>query len=444
MPQNPNILVIIPHDLGTHLGCYGEEWLHTPALDGLADEGVRFDQHYCTAAFCSPSRGAIFTGKYPHVNGLMGLVNLGWDLPEGNTLLSQMVRDAGYETFLFGFQHEIQDNERLATLFDHVSDRTGGFSCRRVAPMVADFLRERDNSRPFYARVGFGEVHRSYDRFAPGNPDGVRVPDFLEDTPGARMDFAMFQGAIESLDQSVGQILDALEMSGQKDNTLVVFTTDHGIAFPGAKATLYDPGLRTALLMRWPDGLTSGQVIGEMTSNVDVLPSVLEAIDVSVPQDVQGKSFWPLLKGGDYTPRDWIFAGKNTTQDDIKRCIRTRRYKYIRNYDEGPRLKLPVEGEASLTRRDMGDAHLAPRAPVELYDLERDPLERESLVGRAEVAEVEQELAGLLARFQEETKDPILEGPIKRPPAEAAKIQQVEERKAERVRERDERYPREI
>jgi arylsulfatase A-like enzyme len=196
--------------------------------------------------------------------------------------------------------------------------------------------------------------------------------------------------------------------------------------------------------MRWPDGLDSGQVIDEMISNVDVLPSVLEAAGVSVPGDVQGKSFWPLLQGGNYSPRDWVFAGKNTTWDDIKRCMRTRRYKYICNYDEGSRLKLSVECEASLTRRDMGDAHLAPRVPVELYDLEADPLERVNLAGRAEVAEAERELAEQLARFQKETHDPILKGSIERPPAEAANVQKVHERKLERVKQRDEMYPRDI
>ena len=423
MPENrrPNILLIILHDLGTHLGCYGQTSVHSPALDRLAEEGVLFENHFCTAPYCSPSRGTLFTGKHPHTNGLMGLVNLDWDLPASNVTLAQMLGGAGYETYLFGFQHEVKDPERLTDYFDHVSDRSRPNHCVEVAPLVAEFLEQRGqrDGRPFYARVGFSEVHRYYDSYEPDRPEDVSVPPYLEDTPGARQDFAMFHGAIRVVDRSVGQILGALERSGLAEDTIVVFTTDHGIDFPRAKGTLYDPGIHTTLIVRGPGRFRCGEHVPELISSIDLLPSLLDAVGVPVPVDVQGRSFFGLLAGDSYEPNQQIFAEMNTAIGDTKRCIRTNQYKYIRNYDQGPRICMGTCTEISLTRRDMGNAHLAPRPPVELYDLQDDPLEFDSLAGRPEITQTEAELASRLDAFLAGTSDPIMRGPVPRPAGES-------------------------
>jgi arylsulfatase A-like enzyme len=253
--SRPNIVLITPHDLGTHIGCYGwDPALKTPTLDALAAQGTRFTNHFCTATFCSPSRGGIMTGKYPHVNGLMGLVNLGWDLPDGCDTLPDLLHADGYETVLFGFQHIVDDPARLP--YDRIGPR-GQYSCRQVAENVAAFLAERsaeEREAPLYLELGFSEVHRPYGRLERIDaPESEVVPlPFLDDTPGVRMDLAMFYENIRRLDDAVGSILQSLERAGMAENTVVVFTTDHGIAFPRAKSTLYDPGIRTTLLVRWP------------------------------------------------------------------------------------------------------------------------------------------------------------------------------------------------
>ncbi|NOZ20691.1 MAG: sulfatase [Planctomycetes bacterium] len=426
MSKPPNILLITVHDLGARLGCYGERSVPSPNLDAFAAEGVRFENHFATACYCSPSRGAIITGKPPHVNGLMGLVNLDWDLPASNRNLAKVLGDAGYETYLFGHQHEVKQVEQLG--FKHLPDRSVGLSCEKVAPQVAEFLKGWNGEQPFYARVGFVEVHRKYDKYEPDDPASVNVPPYMKDTPGAREDLAMFHGAIRTMDEAVGIILRALDESGRKENTIAVFTTDHGPAFPRAKATLYDPGIHTALLMRWPAGVEGSKVYSELLSNIDLMPTLLDAAGAPAPEDVQGRSFLPLLTGGDYAPNELIFAEKNTHPDDIKRGIRTVRTKYIRNYHEGPMLKLPSDIEASLTRRDMGDDHLRPRPPAELYDLEADPNETDNLAGRPEAAEIEKEMAARLQALLEETNDPVLHPPIPRPPGEEALLQKLRER----------------
>lgn len=423
--RRPDILLIVAHDLGTRLGSYGQSSVETPALDRLAAQGALFTNHFATAPFCSPSRGSLITGMYPHVNGLMGLVNLGWDLPRGNVTLATALGSCGYETNLFGLQHEVGLRSRLG--FHNCDVIEGGDSCDNVAPRVIEYLEGRAVRDPFYARVGFGEVHRAgggYEKYEPDDPSTIRVPPYMKDTPGARKDLACFHGAIRKMDAAVGGILAALESTGRSKNTLVIFTTDHGIAFPGAKATCYDPGLRTSLIVRWPDRLSG--TYDDLLSNVDLFPTILEAAGAAVPPGLQGRSFLPLLSGKAYPRRRLIFAEKNTQPGDIKRCVRTERFKYIRNYDEGPRLLLPLDIEASSSRRDMGDEHLAPRPPVELYDLQADPWERKNLAGSREM--LEQELSAELNGIMEATQDPLLAGSIERPPEEAEIFRRIQEK----------------
>lgn len=417
--KKPNIMLFIVHDLGTRLGCYGETTVESPNLDKLAKEGVRFTNHYSASPYCSPSRGSILTGKYPHVHGLMGLVSLGWNLPHDNATLSRLLKAGGYDTYLFGHQHEVIDRMQYRADYDYMSDEAT-MDCELVASEVKHFLstRERDTERPFYARIGFWEVHRPYDEFPKGDPQSVSVPPYMKDTPGAREDLAMFHGSIRKMDASVQQILDSLEKSGMKDNTIVVFTTDHGIDFPRAKGTLYDPGIHTTLLIRWPQVCGGNHVNTDLISSVDLFPTLLEAAQLPVPDHIQGRSFLPLLQGKEYSPRSFIFAEKNTVASDLKRCVRTNRYKYIRNFQQGPLLYMMPSVEASLTRRDMGNDHFELRPPVELYDLDSDPNEMNNLAGRREFAHIENTLADQLRVILEETNDPILTGPIPRPEME--------------------------
>ena len=422
MADRPNILLITTHDLGTHLACYGfDPGIPSPNLDRLAADGVRFENHFCTASFCSPCRGSINTGRYPNCNGLMGLVNLGWDIPDAdNRFLAAELGAAGYRTTLVGLQHTAKDPSRLG--YDEVI-RCGN-RCRQVAPAAIKHLGElagRENVKPFFMEVGFSEVHRSYGDLEqlPVSEEDVRPLPFLKDTPGLRADLAAFYENIRRMDESVGQILSALDSTGLAENTLVVFTTDHGIAFPRAKGTLYDSGIRTTLLMRLPGSLPAGRVRTAMTSHVDIYATLLDFAGRTLPENCQGRSLRPLLQGDEEGGREFIFAEKNTDPTDIKRCLRTRTHKYIRNYTDGPLLALPGDIEVTPSRRDMGDDHLAPRPPVELYDLVDDPLETENIAGREEHRELEQAMAARLQQLLEDTCDPVLTGLPSRPEAEA-------------------------
>ena len=184
----PNILFIICHDLGRHLGCYGAG-VSTPNLDQLAGEGVRFENCYCSAAQCSPSRGSILTGKSPHSNGLMGLAHIGWEIDEHEKKLPQYLHEIGYETHLFGVQHESAVPETLG--YDVVHKCS--LKAKEAANAADEWLRARaskQNQTPFFISLGFSEPHRPYphdaSEYPVDKPEEVRLLNYLPDHPGIR------------------------------------------------------------------------------------------------------------------------------------------------------------------------------------------------------------------------------------------------------------------
>jgi arylsulfatase A-like enzyme len=238
-------------------------------------------------------------------------------------------------------------------------------------------------SQPLYLEVNFFEPHRPFDfgGVAPDRERGVQVPPWLPDNEAAREELAGLQGAIRKGDQAVERILAALSRAGLAENTLVVFTTDHGIAFPRAKTTLHDAGIETALLMRWPaGGVAGGRVVEELISNVDLLPTLLEAAGVAVPENVQGRSFLPLPLGRDYTPRTAIFAEKTYHElYDPQRCIRTRRHKLIHHFEVASRAYASTDITNGPTYKTMVNELAEERSMLELYDLQNDPAEQRNL-----------------------------------------------------------------
>jgi N-sulfoglucosamine sulfohydrolase len=249
-PPRPNIVLITCHDLGTHLPSYGIKTVQAPRLESLAQQGVCFENVFCTAPQCSPSRASLFTGLYPHRTGVLGLCHgdFAWEMADAHFHLARRLAGAGYATAGIGVIHEVHSVERIG--FDRVLATPNGFA-PEIAESASRYIAEAGD-RPYYLQVGFIEPHRGFD-FGGARPDrllGVTIPPYLRDEESAREEFAGFQGAIRQLDSAVGTILDAVDRSGHAENTIFIFTTDHGIPFPRAKCSLYDPGLRTALLVR--------------------------------------------------------------------------------------------------------------------------------------------------------------------------------------------------
>lgn len=431
----PNILLIHCHDLGRFLGSYDVPTVQTPNLDELANDGVRFDRAFCTAPQCSPSRASLFTGRYPHSNGVMGLTHghFAWNLHDGERHLAGELKAAGFATSLVGVHHE-----SLASPPEVVAERLGfdDVVLQGLADTVADRSVERlerfaGSGQPFYLQTGFYEPHRL--RGSNDKPDvlgflgddmtadeelGVTVPPYLEDTEGSRLEVAEIQGAVRKMDAATGRILRRLRELDLEQDTIVLFTTDHGLALPRAKCSLYDPGLEVALLVRYPArGWTGGRTTDGLVSNVDVVPTLLETVGLPTPEQVQGQSLRRFLDGDGDVERTEIF-GEMTYHDyyDPRRCIRTERHKLIVNFTSAPDFMDPSQSwRPRSTARAPHAGQGAYHKPVELYDLHDDPVELANLAEDPAHAETRRDLLAKLWAWMAETKDPLLEGAVTSP-----------------------------
>ncbi|MGE0378927.1 MAG: sulfatase, partial [Planctomycetaceae bacterium] len=355
--QPPNIVVLISHDLGCHIGPYGRARVQTPHLNRFAAEGMRLDRHFVSSPGCSQSRSSLVTGRYPHANGQFGLANWGWKLNPDELLLPQALRDHGYHTALFGIWHL---HEWTLAAFDTTSDDVStldsspeGFAeiaSRRAAGWLRD---QAGRNSPFYLHIGFWEVHRPFCGTPSDAPpleeedlSQVELPAHLPDNEPTRREFVELMRSIALVDQGVARVLRALDEADLSRNTLVLFTADHGLPFQRAKGTLYDPGIHVAGLARWPGHIAAASNSTVLTSNVDVMPTLLEAAGAPIPERVQGRSQLSLLRGmaANGAPRDAVFAEKTYHEHyDPIRCVRTERFKYIRNFAQRPMLVLPSD-----------------------------------------------------------------------------------------------------
>ena len=396
-PIARDVLVMTTHDIGRHLGCYGRPGVVSPNLDAFAASGVRFDLAFCTAPQCSPSRASLATGLYPHNNGVMGLAHQGFDWELEAPHAAAIFTANGFEAHLFAGQHVTQQPERLGFTEIHGQPDEGAIE--------ALFRRE---SR-LYVEINLAQTHRPYSEVPAAAT--AQVPAFLPNIPEARLELAALQVAIERMDEAAGRVLSALDSAGRSDSAIVVFTTDHGLAMPRAKCTLYDPGIEVALLMRSP-GAGAGVVRQDLVSNIDVLPSLLEANGVAVPKRVQGRS----LLGND-APREAIFAEKTYhSYYDPMRGVRTKRHKLIRNFETAFAIEVPGDiQQGAIFRSDPSRYSVDRPAVVELYDLEADPLEQRNLAGDTEFAIVQENLSAELWTWMRETDDPLLKGPVPSP-----------------------------
>ena len=408
--KSPRIILITLHDLGKHLRCYDAALPEMPNIERIATEGVLFDNHFSASPLCSPARASIQTGRYPHSNGMNGLTHRGFGLNDTEKCIPQYLGDAGYHTALIGLQHEVhEDDARLG--YDEVWKSPAGKNLSHdVAPAVCDFLK-RPPKRPFFLSVGVFEVHREFKQGhgKPIDPAQVHVPPYLTDCPEIRGDLADFYGMLKTADCALGRILDAIDETGLSEDTLLLFTTDHGAAFPRAKSTLYDTGIGVTLLARWPGQIQPGSTIRGLTSHVDLLPTLLEIVGEPVPDKVQGRSLLPLLGRPDGPGRECIFAAKSWhgNEYDPMRCIRTERYKYIRNFAEGWLYQMPLDIKMAPSGRVMEPTRRKPRPIAELYDLRADPGETNNLAGHPRHQEVQADLGRRLTEWQNETGDPL-------------------------------------
>jgi arylsulfatase A-like enzyme len=418
--------MITCHDLGRHLGCYGIKEVKSPNIDKLAAKGVRFANMFSTTPVCSPARGALHTGRYPQSNGLMGLTHAPWwwKLNKGEKHTATILQEAGYTTYLCGLQHVFGGGEAKKYGYQEVLTQAGDAEER--VKLAAKFLKEhRANDKPFFLKVGFFEVHRRqggfrHQRYDPDKP--VFVPKYLADTPAIREDLSRYQEDISYLDTCVGQILEALESNVELRNTIVIFTSDHGIPYPGAKWGLRGGGIDVPLIVYQPDSyyLSGGKVHEELISHVDVLPTLLDLISVKKPGNLEGVSFADYLKGQtEKKPRKEVYAQFTPAmfRDNESRCVRTEHYKLIRYFQAGRCVKYPIDVNptqfAQHTERAINSG--IPRPYVQLFDVQIDPDQLNDIADEKENAAIVKSLSKKLYNWMVSVEDPLLKGPLQTP-----------------------------
>lgn len=427
-----NVVLVHSHDTGRYIEPYGYD-VPTPNLQGLADDGVLFRQAFCAAPTCSPSRGALMTGTSPHVNGLIGLTHRGFEIEDYSNHLAQFLSRNGYETVLAGQQHEAEGKTREQAArtklgYDAIPNDPGtteGFEAPHqraeddyaTARRAAQYIR-RASDDPYFLSIGFENTHREFPFDAlTVNPGHLQPPDTLPDVPAVRRDMAGFATAAGYVDACVGHVIDALREAGDMEETLLLFTTDHGIPFPENKCTLFDGGIGVSLIARIPGG-PRGEVVDSLVSQLDLFPTVCDVLDLDAPDRLEGSSIMPLVRGNTDSIREAIFSEVTYhAAYEPKRCVRTDRYKYIRRFDEEfHRVVLPNvddgPSKAFLSKHDLAD-RTRPREA--LYDLHHDPHERENLATEQEYEDIRIAMSHRLAEWMTRTGDPLLDGPVAKP-----------------------------
>ena len=387
-----------------------------------------FRNAFCAAPSCSGSRAALLTGEYCHTNGMMGLAHRGFSLNDYEHQLVRVLMAHGYHSELIGEQHISADPHVLG--YDVVHEVPDA-RVHSVGPAAIESLRSGIRE-PFFMSVGFFETHRSF-----FEPSSVRdrvyslPPPFLPDTPEIREDVAAYKASARSLDHGVGSVLNALHQTRLDERTLVIFTTDHGLAFPTAKASPAGPGHRGQ-----PDHSRSGvhQRAGDRRARLPhhIFPTVCEVAGIPTPPWALGRSLVPLVRAEEEPgARSEIFAELTYhAAYEPQRAIRTERYKYVRRFDDYPYPVLPNCDESP-----SKDAYLErgwaerPVARESLHDLFFNPGEGRNLIGEETYASVLGHLRERLHRWMVDTDDPLLHGPIA--PPVGARINSQSQRSAD-------------
>lgn len=438
--KRPNVVLFVSDDHGTDaLGCYGNPVIKTPGLDALAKDGTRFTHAFCTTASCSPSRSVILTGQHNHANGMYGLAHDYHKFESFDTVrsLPVMLTEAGYKTATAGKYHLAP---KSVYKFD-VTIPSGWKNPVDMAKKSRDFIEKTDD--PFFLYFCVVDPHRSnpfkshpYDKpnpfgNIPGghpgvkeveyNPDDVIVPPFLPDTPECRAELAQYYQSVSRVDQGVAELVKILKETGKYDNTLFVYISDNGIAFPGAKTTLYEPGMRLPCIIKTPKQKKQSATTDAMVSWTDITPTILDyARALPAKNDFHGRSFKSVLEKPTTPGFDEVYGSHGfheVTMYYPMRVIRERRYKLIWNisYEQEypfasdlwhcPTWQATVRKDKKMYGKRTVKAFLH-RAEFELYDLQNDPDEINNLACDPRHKKTFDRLNKKMEKFQLETGDP--------------------------------------
>lgn len=421
-----NVLYLHTHDTGRVVSPYGYA-VDTPNIQQLCEDGLLFEHAFSVAPTCSPSRAGLLTGTYPHQNGMLGLAQRGFSI-DGSRHLARMLGQLGWRSVLCGVQHEAgyYTDHALATDAlgyeeDITTDATPYAEVdlvdwdRENARSLVSWLEAYDGERPFFVSFGQHATHRAWPQADPGEADYARPPVNIPSNEVTREDYAGFKRSVRMADDNVGLVIDALKRTGHYEDTIILLTTDHGLAFPFEKCTLLDAGTGVLMAMRVPGSLQEGRSFEGLVSQIDVVPTLLDLLGVERPGYLEGRSLAGIFRGERVEGDEAVFAEINFhTSYEPVRSVRTERYKYVRNFDESwPRVNQSnVDGSPTKQFFERcGLADVTKDAEC-LYDLYYDTFECNNLADDPRYADVLADMRERLRAFMERTHDPLLAGPI--------------------------------
>jgi N-sulfoglucosamine sulfohydrolase len=434
-PAAQNVVLLISDNQNQDdCGCYGNTIVKTPNLDALARRGVRFTDAFATTASCGPSRAVIYSGLQTHANGQYGHghgIHTYRLAPKVDTVF-KLLGEAGYHTALLGKQHTTHPESYPFTFHRQVSGR----DVTRIAKVAEEFIQQA-GAEPFLLTIGYSDPHpTSIERPGWGivrqqdavpkidyAPADVIVPSYLPDRPEVREGLAGYYQEISRLDHGVGLILDLLQATNKAEETLVIFTSDHGSSEPGAMSNHYEPGIRVPLIVRDPTAKQVGTTSPALVTLADITPTILDWAGVAGPKyPLHGRSMLPILLDDHPTGWDEVFLSHvchEVTMYYPMRTVRNRRFKLIWNINWRSEYPLPIDTLRRATWTETvrrGDRMIGKRTvqkflfrdQIELYDLKNDPDEIHNLADDPKYQQVRTELSTKLVAWLEATDDPWL------------------------------------
>jgi N-sulfoglucosamine sulfohydrolase len=411
----------------------------TPNLDKLASEGTVFTHCHMSIAVCQPSRQAMMTGRHPHCNGGLGFQPISEDVPT----LQEHLRAAGYFNGIIGKNSHLAPKSKFCWDYDfdiHVKEHTWGRDPAKYYKYSKQFFDSAKTAgKPFFLMANSHDPHRPFagseaelkmfgeETQAPRkfSPEEAEIPGFLPDLPDIRQELAEYYTSVRRCDETVGEILRALDDAGHRDNTIVVFVSDNGMAFPFAKTNCYLNSTKSPCIIRWPNHAKANARDGaHMISGIDFMPTLLDALNLPAPDGMNGKSFLKALLGENQAGFEQVFTTFNSTaagKPFPMRALQDKTHGYIFNAWADGSTRFFNESKSGLTYRAMvnagehdGDIRRRTeffdfRTAEEFYNFETDPDALDNLIDSPEHS-------GLIAQFRERlknemasTNDPILE-----------------------------------
>jgi len=434
-PTQPNILFLLADDWSyPYSELYGEMAIRTPNLVKLSEKGIRFDNAYCAAPSCTPSRAGILTGKYPH--NLGEGVNLCGKLDFNIPTFVKILRESGYSVAYDRKGWAPGDYTLMGYSENPCGDKTE----------FANLLQNLPEEKPFFFWFGTDDPHRKFDRNVGATPnittDQIKVPPFLPDSPDIRQDLVDYFNEIERFDREIGELLAMLEKSGKLENTIIVVTSDNGMPFPHAKANLYDAGTRVPLIISGYGVKPQSKINNSFVNLIDLMPTFLEMAGEKVNTIVDGISLMPILKGEKTEHRNEIFLERERhclcrAELDYNagypiRAVRNNEFLFIQNFrpDRNPAGDEFIPNTVSeygdvdggLTKIYMMDHRNLPsvkplfdmafgkRPAEELYELKNDPYNMKNVADLPENKQKKEALKNQLHQWMKEKNDPRLDG----------------------------------